>query len=738
MALVVGIGSYIGDGTDDRWISLPSNASAVVPRMIIAHNGGRAGSSGGVLYLDALGSSTWPIGIPGAAETGIIKAVAAGSFQIGTGSEINGSQVTYFYTAVDADDTILKTGSYFGDGTSDRDITGPGSAPDAIILARKNYGPVLLKIGQTGSEPNFLGYNVSSIGSDILYTNSTGFAVMNHFYTNHSFGSYYWAALWGSQSTLTFGSYFGDQTENRVIDLGSTSSSVWIKPDVGSQNVSTDLLNGLVAAYTFDGTGSDYFGSRHLAPGGGGGSFLNALVGSGLILGSQFKQNWNTSNYMRGSVMSLSGWFKEVVYPTPGYGRTFGFHGGSFPFVSQYLSLYHNNPAGTYSMRWIRTKHGIVHSHDIVVSGPAGSFPNDKWLHAVGTTNGTIAKFYLNGSLVGSAGTDLGNGANGTNAYNGFIVGRDNYTIDDSEHRYSSGSFDEVMVWDRALSEDECLTLYNAGSASRFPPSNETNIFKGLRAYYAFDGGLGSDAQGAYNATLVNATQTTSGFLGSAYIFDGTDDVILVPGSVVGNLPQGTINLWIKPNATTQSAMCAGSYDFTGHHRFRFQIQNGSTIRTIMGSSGNAFTWDQLVPTITTDTWHMMTMSWDGFRWTLYTNGSFRGGRYNTNTTSGSELGGSLGIGAAFHVTGGSAAFFTGSLDEMGIWSRPLNINEIKYLYDYGSGQRYPFTRNHGIYSSDIMETGSSLVTQGSQTQLSVHITALSGSGFIVGSIINE
>ncbi len=100
--------------------------------------------------------------------------------------------------------------------------------------------------------------------------------------------------------------------------------------------------------------------------------------------------------------------------------------------------LYVNNTNSTPTFRLNDTK---VASSVNISSG---------WHSVVGTHNKTTLKIYVDGKLTGSQ-TKLGTGIN-----KGCFIGFDNNS------NYFNGTIDEIAVWNRTLSDDEILNLYDA------------------------------------------------------------------------------------------------------------------------------------------------------------------------------------------------------------------------------------------------------------------------------------
>ena len=85
----------------------------------------------------------------------------------------------------------------------------------------------------------------------------------------------------------------------------------------------------------------------------------------------------------------------------------------------------------------------------------SSSFSNNTWVHLIGTYDGAIARFYINGVL-----EDSDSGTSGSVvSLDGFIIGRD---IELSAGRVLSGAISYYRMYNRALSADEVRRNYEA------------------------------------------------------------------------------------------------------------------------------------------------------------------------------------------------------------------------------------------------------------------------------------
>jgi hypothetical protein len=134
----------------------------------------------------------------------------------------------------------------------------------------------------------------------------------------------------------------------------------------------------------------------------------------------------------------------------------------------------------------------------------------------------------------------------------------------DLSGNYFPGSFDEVRIYNRALSASEIAALYNSG-AVKFTTSSVTlqqgsTLSNGLRGHWTFDGGdtnwtsttagTTRDASGNNNTgTMTNMSRDIvqgQGKLGQAFNFDGSNDEVNVgSGTSIDGLATTTIAAWI-------------------------------------------------------------------------------------------------------------------------------------------------------------------------------------------------
>jgi hypothetical protein len=180
-----------------------------------------------------------------------------------------------------------------------------------------------------------------------------------------------------------------------------------------------------------------------------------------------------------------------------------------------------------------------------------------QWANLVSTYDGASIKIYLNGILKGTA--PYSGSLNCPN--NNLVFGQwDNLTPPNSVNR----NLDDIGIWNRALNPTEITNLYNSvntpaptvsvspASTTICPGSSTTltastggatacsssglpsNLQTGLVGYWPFCGNANDASGNGNNGTVNGATLTTDRFgnSGSAYSFDGVNDVMLLPANV--------------------------------------------------------------------------------------------------------------------------------------------------------------------------------------------------------------
>jgi hypothetical protein len=228
---------------------------------------------------------------------------------------------------------------------------------------------------------------------------------------------------------------------------------------------------------------------------------------------------------------------------------------------------------------------------------------------------------------------------------------------------------------------------YPTTSTLSFITDAAASVTSGLFAHWQFSETSGTrtvDAMGNTNPGTIYGAKWTTGKSGTGLMFDGIDDFVSVwafdmPGSAM------TISAWFKADTIQNSdpriiskAIGSGEQDHyfmlgttvsSGANRLRFRLKTGGTTKTLIASSGN----------ILPGQWVHAVARYNGSTMTLYLNGVQVGSRAATGAITG-NLNVPIGIGRNPEAY----APFDGTIDEVRLYNRALDVTEISSLYATG------------------------------------------------------
>jgi prepilin-type N-terminal cleavage/methylation domain-containing protein len=244
--------------------------------------------------------------------------------------------------------------------------------------------------------------------------------------------------------------------------------------------------------------------------------------------------------------------------------------------------------------------------------------------------------------------------------------------------RFESKSNIPKMVNDNGFEP----TLYEVGS-NLFIPSPQS----GLVAYWSFDEATGTiaiDYSGyGNNGTLYNNPQWTTGKVGGALNFDGSDDYVEKTNSAVMKQLPLTLLTWVKPGLRSDGTDFPNnviSNDRPGYYGHGFGINVWSSGSQMKVEYENGF---RTIPSISfnSDTWYYAAVVYTSGNIKSYINGDLID---NFSFTQASlDAGDYIWIGKHNNDTNyGTRRFFKGLIDEVRIYNRALSPEEIKAIYE--------------------------------------------------------
>lgn len=217
-------------------------------------------------------------------------------------------------------------------------------------------------------------------------------------------------------------------------------------------------------------------------------------------------------------------------------------------------------------------------------------------------------------------------------------------------------------------------------------------LLTGLISYYTFDtantsGWTLSDVHGSNDMSYKNTpTKGNTGLLNESTGFNGTNEYgDLGDIAAMDGISDFSINFWFKDSSAGSGQVFIAKYDSAPGS---WEISHNSTDyiwRTWNASGTNDF----LLTSHSGDfdgNWHMITVTYSDGDKEIFVDGSSVAtsspytGNLNTTTHP---------INFARRSYSGAELYFSGDLDECGIWSKALNSDDVSALYNGGSGLSY-------------------------------------------------
>jgi gliding motility-associated-like protein len=278
----------------------------------------------------------------------------------------------------------------------------------------------------------------------------------------------------------------------------------------------------------------------------------------------------------------------------------------------------------------------------------------------------------------------------GTNSKN-FIYNSTNESVDYQVKVEVEVSDEDICFPQKPIIQTQNLTIKNC-----FTPSNNVDLKKGLVACYPFSGNA-KDFSGNGNDGIINGAKLTSDRFGnanSAYNFDGIKDFIRVFNSPSLKFEQISIAMWIKATDfksftnsagtwpryggpisrdTRPSSIWSGFSTSTSHGLLRFSVAMEENTSSQKGIENE----------VDLNVWDFIVFMIENGVEKIYRNGTLvvteqlnLGKKMHVNNEP-------INIGKSYWLPSqtGLEAFFTGEIDDIHLYNRPLNKEEIQALY---------------------------------------------------------
>jgi uncharacterized protein (TIGR03437 family) len=319
----------------------------------------------------------------------------------------------------------------------------------------------------------------------------------------------------------------------------------------------------------------------------------------------------------------------------------------------------------------------------------SNTFAPGAFYFVTGTYDGSVFRLFVNGVLQGSL-TETK-----TVSYSsaGWQIGG-NLSANQFSRTWN-GVIDEVQAFDRALSQSEIESIFNAASAGEC----KNSLISSPGACLAPPSGLVSwwpgdtnenDIVGGNNPSAVNAVTLAPGEVRDGFTF-GNEGYIQIPQSPSLENQQFTWLAWARPDGpgpNKTNIMINQDIDLTdasvslgwrsSDQRFTFLVGNTQT-ETL--ASADAFP---------SGTFYLVAGTYDGSAFNLYVNGVLEASLSESKTVAYSSSGWEIGSGSLQYFPGFPDTW-VGIVDEVQAFNRPLSQPEIQSIFTAaGAGECKP------------------------------------------------
>ena len=499
---------------------------------------------------------------------------------------------------------------------------------------------------------------------------------------------------------------------NRALSAGEVADLYTM--GTATVNASTNALNanGLVGQWSFDGkqtvwTSSTAATTLDTSGNNNTGTLTNmsqstsptiGKIGQGLKFDGTHYVSASPSPFTSNTSGTITAWIKS----TNGGANTTIFNLATPASANYFMYFYGGYPNGKLGIR-IKGNGSDIISCGVTDGGTSAQVTaSGLWTFVVITNDASTGKkFYKNGSVQGN---DCGSDTNWINSLSAQPPTEADIGIEHLSGVFTNGFIgfiDDVRIYNRALSAAEVADLYTMGTTTVNAATNALNA-SGLAGQWSFDGkqtvwtsstaATTLDTSGNNNTgTLTSMSQSTSpiiGKIGQGLYFDGSNDYVNVPDAAslrVGS-PNFTFAAWIKPSSVSGCGadLVPNCIVFNKENSYEWAISNTSKINWAIRNTSPGWAWVNSGLTALSGEWTHIVITYNGSNVITYKNGgastNSQAGSGNVDNTTYQNA---LRIGAR-SAPGAATSFFPGSIDDVRIYNRALNANEVASLYNQG------------------------------------------------------
>jgi hypothetical protein len=392
------------------------------------------------------------------------------------------------------------------------------------------------------------------------------------------------------------------------------------------------------------------------------------------------------------NVKSLT--FNAWIYPTDVSLRPIIEYGDENDYAGAHFWI--GSQAGAAAPGSLYANFRIAPFQEYPIEAPAVIVPN-VWSFVSATYDqGTgVGKLYVNGQLVKEQTLGVFNPR--TNKR--LNIGQRTITcFDGSNGRHFEGKIDEAQVFNRALNQTEINDIYAAGPSGLCkpvvepPPSTEcVSVPPGLVGWWSGDNHARDLSTNQNDATLLASTGYEAAKVASGFSFNGSSSAATIPSSPSLTVESLTFGAWIFPTDVNLRPILeyGDENDWAGAH-FWVGSQAYSALPGALYANFREGPFQnhviQASDVIAGSTWSFVSATYDKSSGIarLYVNGQMVQEENLGIFTPRTDKRLNIGQRTITCFDGSNGSHFTGIIDEVQVFNRPLTQSEIKSIYDAG------------------------------------------------------
>jgi len=228
-------------------------------------------------------------------------------------------------------------------------------------------------------------------------------------------------------------------------------------------------------------------------------------------------------------------------------------------------------------------------------------------------------------------------------------------------------------------------------------PQPSTPLTTGLYSVYNAENNA-NDSFGSNNGTAVGGLTYSTGKIGQAFQFNGSNAYVSLPNNSLNFTGDFSVSMWINPTSVSGFSGLFGNQigvTYANFYGYLCFINAGYIYFDIYnGASGSATGRWKTTSAISTSVWtHVTIVKKPNQAVKYYINGTLDAAVLTYGSDNGNLVYHTTNLGTlgANRYSLGTDAYYNGKIDAVNTWTKELTQSEITELYNSGTGKQYPF-----------------------------------------------